>query len=597
MCGIIGAVTAGFPLKTGLLKGLAKLEYRGYDSAGYCYLDNNNQLCFEYTTEKISSLNINNHQADTFCAIAHTRWATHGSASIDNAHPHQSHQRIALVHNGIIENYQQIKSQLNDKMSIKWRSETDSEVAAHYIYYLVTHKKMSIIEALREITNTLEGSYALVVIDQSNPKYLYAVAKESPLLIGSAKDGYYIGSDSVALNHVCTQVYRIPSKTIWRLSKDDISNYDNCIITWKNLDAEEQNIETAGFKHHTLAEIYSQPHILSKLYQQYQRTQQDSINKLINKKPKSIIMLACGSSHYCAKIAKYWYEDCLQIPIYVELASEFRYRNPYIDPNSLVISLSQSGETLDTLSALRYIKQKAKNISCMAIGNQALSTLAQESDYFWPTQAGTEVGVATTKVFSAQLFCLQALLGILSSDKKQLQHWQTTPEQIQNILDKQESIARIAKQLVTQAQLIFLGRGPAYAIAEEACLKVQELAYIPCHAFAAGELKHGPIALIDNKTTCIILLTEDNYGEKLLANIAEIQARQGNILVIGSDKMISRIEKQQSISSILLPTNIATHTTSFLHIICIQLLAYHLANTKSCAIDKPRNLAKCVTVE
>ncbi len=596
MCGIIGATLNSFPLESGLLLGLKKLEYRGYDSAGVGYINNQKQLSLHHTTSAIDELAHNNSSTEQLCAIAHTRWATHGEATVNNAHPHHAKQQLAIVHNGIIENHNTIKTELNSQTAIEWRSSTDSEVIAHYLYYQIYHLKTDIPTALQAAQKKLHGSYAIAMIDISKPNSIYIMARESPLLIGRCEDGYYVASDPVAIMHCCDSIYRIPSDSIWEVQPQQITSYNQIQPQWQPLKSSQNNTVSNHYAHSTLAEIHSQPRILTELYHQV-ANRYPSVASIMHKAPKSLTLLACGSSYYCAKLAKYWLEAELKIPVYVELASEFRYRAPFIDPNSLVLTLSQSGETLDTLSALRYIKSKHPNIPTMSIGNQPLSTMAQESDLFWQTYAGTEVGVATTKVFTAQLFCLQVLLAQLGDNTKYLEHWQYTPNTIQGILNNEAKTLDAARHLAQAKSLFFLGRGVQYAIAEEACLKVQELAYIGTHAFAAGELKHGPLALIDEHSTCVVLISNDHYADKLLANIEEIKARRGKVLAIGPSNQINQLQEHIQCDSISLPDSAHYDSICFMHIVTIQLLAYHLANLKGCAIDKPRNLAKCVTVE
>ncbi|MEC8383435.1 MAG: glutamine--fructose-6-phosphate transaminase (isomerizing) [Pseudomonadota bacterium] len=591
MCGIFGSTSSKFDFHKFIIQGIESLEYRGYDSAGTAHIDDNNQIVTQFTTKSIQHLHSSYH-AKKLCAIAHTRWATHGKATIENAHPHTSHNRIAIVHNGIIENHKEIKSQLNAEHNITWHSETDSEVIAHALYVQLMQGQ-TIQNALATITSTLKGSYALAVLDTHNPGKIFITCLESPILVGKSRYGHHVASDAIALEPICSAIYRIPPKTIWTISEDAISSTEDHPVTWKTITQRSNLSQEHAFKHKTLEEIHAQPTVLKNLFQQHIPLLPNTI-----KKPHSLLMIACGSSYYCAYIAKYWMEKTLNIPVSVELASEFRYRSPYVDPQTLLITLSQSGETLDTLSALRHAKKQAPNIQTLSIGNNPLSTIAQESDLFWPTNAGTEIGVATTKVFTAQLACLQTLIAIFKKASP-LKNLEETSKILHDIIqDQSPVIASLAKDLSVQNTLFFLGRGANYGVAQEATLKVQELAYLPCHAFAAGELKHGPLALIDHKATCIVLLSDDHYLSKLLSNIHEIQARHGRIVIIGSAHAVESVQAEASnIQSVKLPNNLCEGSQVFAQIICTQLLAYYIAEKRGCAIDKPRNLAKCVTVE
>lgn len=597
MCGIIAALTQDINLKKYILNGLQKLEYRGYDSAGYAYLDTSEQLQYHHTTKSISSLPTQTDNAHSLCAIAHTRWATHGGATTNNAHPHHSHEQLAIVHNGIIENHHTLKEALNKKMPISWRSETDSEVIAHSIYYYQQYEKTTIEEAIRRTCETLQGSYALAIIDKKRPNTLFTICHESPLLLGKAPNGFFIASDPVALQETTTEMLRLPNNVLLTINLDQVITTPTTQLSWQPTPKSSEQTVQLTAEHHTFAEILAQPSTLANLVTNYKEHVFPSINTILLQPPTSLTLLACGSSHYCAQIAKYWLESTLKLPVFVELASEFRYRNPYIDKTGLLVVISQSGETLDTLSALRYVK-KQHPVPSLAIGNQPLSTIAQETDLFWPTYAGVEVGVATTKVFTAQLFCLQILQTMLSSTIPFNTHWEYLPTHISQLLTKREAVAACANTLLNHEKCIFLGRGPQYAIAQEACLKVQELSYIPCLAFAAGELKHGPIALIDKNTILVVLVSDDHYQEKLRANIAEVHARGGQVLVIGPERLVHAIHAQyQTVHTFAFTDNTDIYTTAFLHIVSMQLLAYYVAKEKGCAIDKPRNLAKCVSVE
>lgn len=590
MCGIIGAALAQIDLEKHVKTKLEQLEYRGYDSAGYTICSTDKSFYSDYSITGIKNLAEPSSSISAHCAIAHTRWATHGAARLENAHPHISHQKLALAHNGVIENHQQLRQKLDQAYpSIRWRSETDSEVIVHWIYQCL-QTTTALHQAIKATTNVLQGSYALAIIHSEDPTSIYAVAHQSPLLIGQSEHGFHLASDVVALTETCFRYFRVPEKTIWKLSPTKLSSWPQVKPDWQKtpppVAASKLNSEK-----HTLSEIHAQAQLIPKLYQKNPSIVQ-TLSPIIDQ-VNGLILLGCGSSHYACQIARYWLEAELKKMVHVELASEFRYRSPHLATPCLLITVSQSGETLDTISAFRYAKKNHPNIHTLTIGNHPHSTLAQASDFFWPTAVGTEVGVATTKVFSSQLLCFAQLAGI--TQKKSAPSCLSSS--IQAALSLEDEIKTLCKQLSSK-KIFLLGRGVSYPLAQEGALKIQELAYTRALAFAAGELKHGPLALIDRSSYCFMLLSDDHYLEKNCANICEIQARHGTVIMLGAQQTILKAQKFcPQVQSLSIPCAANSLNDIFSHTCVLQLIAYHLANQQGHSIDKPRNLAKCVTVE
>jgi glucosamine--fructose-6-phosphate aminotransferase (isomerizing) len=609
MCGIIAGVSQQSDIKNTILVTLKKLEYRGYDSSGLALI-NQNKLVIKHNTESIDALTeLAKNMPSSTIAIAHTRWATHGKVSEANAHPHVAGCRVALVHNGIIENHAELRASLPPQTH--WRSETDSEVIAQLIQNQL-NQGQNIQKAIMHTTQSLKGTYALAIIDTETPNTLYCITHESSLILGKNENATFVCSDQNALLDLCQEVCKLPQDTLFTITGENISTQEIPNLQWRKLEQHlphQLHATSTDSETSTHREIHQQPAVCLGLIKAH-----ISENNTIENLPlglcktlatcKRLVMIACGSSYYAAHCGKYWIEKIAGIPVSIEIASEYRYRTPVIEPGTLLVTLSQSGETLDTISALRYFQKNAEAPLSLSIGNNALSTLAQESDFFWATQAGPEVGVATTKVFTAQLFCLLSLAAEMSplkeTSKSILQTMRELPHWIQHVLSFEKNIQETAHNYAQCQQMVFCARGPLYPIAEEAALKLKELGYVHTGAYPAGELKHGPLALIAPDLTTLFLLDKnDSYFEKIKSNICEVLARNGKVLLLGSQNAITdaaqnnpnvttQIIFTQDPPSILMP---------FLQTIGAQLLTYHIAKAKGCNIDKPRNLAKCVTVE
>ena len=609
MCGIIAGITNEGDIKQPVLSQLKKLEYRGYDSAGIATITDH-QLHMLHSIDSIDALTIdaNIQLKATTLAIAHTRWATHGAVTLENAHPHIAGNRIALVHNGIIENYNTLKESL-ENMAIQWRSTTDSEVIAQLIYQQLK-QGVTIENAIEKTIPQLKGTYALAIIDLENPDKLFCIAKESSLILGKTKNSVYLSSDLNALVGICEQACQVPQGQLLTLQANSISPATHAsTLQWQQISDITEAEPEVSHTHETIThkEIGEQPAVLNKLINTHCQQQDIQLPKGLQaalQTHQRIKIIACGSSYYSACVGKYWIEDIAGMPVTVELASEIRYRNPVIEPHTLLITLSQSGETLDTISAQRYILSNHPHMQSLSIGNNALSTLASESTFFWPTLAGAEIGVATTKVFTAQLFCLASLCCALCQDpatkNKRIAALSTLPEWITQVLAQEPIIKRHAQAYQHDAAMIFCARGSNFPIAEEAALKLKELAYIHASAYAAGELKHGPLALIEENLTSVFFINEDKHLAKTRSNIHEVLARKGKILLMGSQKAFHKTTIQNTTAIHFIATTIESppeEITPFTNVIGAQLLTYHIAKHKNCAIDKPRNLAKCVTVE
>ena len=610
MCGIIAGVSHHADIKTRILKQLKKLEYRGYDSAGIATITEN-QIEALHTIEDIDTLfHAAQKRSAMQLAIAHTRWATHGKVSVTNAHPHTAGGRIALVHNGIIENHNELKQTLLNDTNICWRSTTDSEVIAQLIYQKA--QTNTIETAIVESVKLLKGTFALAIIDAQSPGKLYCIAHESSLMIGRNKDVFYVSSDQNALLEDCTEACQAPKDQLIVITSQAITpKATSDALKWQCLKNFAQTLanEKNTYANVTHKEIHEQPEVIQRLINTHitNDTQVSNLPPGLSgalRKHRRIKMVACGSSYYSALVGKYWIEAIAKVPVTVELASEIRYRNPVIEPETLLVTLSQSGETLDTISAQRYLYSIAPELVSLTIGNNLLSTLASESHYFWSTQAGPEIGVATTKVFTAQIFCLACICLEMCDDPEKkkaiLENLSQIPQWIQEVLSHENSIKRVANRLKHDQAMIICARGHNYPVAQEAALKLKELAYIHASAYASGELKHGPLALIEPELTTLFFITKDTYLSKTQSSISEVLAREGKVLLIGAEDAFQALNIPESEHLKFTATTKQSppiEISAFTNVVGAQLLTYHTADIKGCAIDKPRNLAKCVTVE
>ncbi len=595
MCGIIG-FNGSVNAVPFLLDGLRKLEYRGYDSAGIAVY-NKNDTFIEKKKGRIDTLASAVKKREDICGnigIGHTRWATHGAANDNNAHPHKS-GKFTLVHNGIIENHIQLKEKY--LRLCNFRSDTDTEVIVHLIN---RHYGGNCLEAIANTAKLLEGSFALAILCEDEPDTIFCVKKSSPLLIGIGTEST-VASDISAIHRKADTLYRMEDNEIATVTKTQAAFYDFDLNpkakSGAPFSAEQHCNEKNGYEHYMLKEIYEQPEAVRKTVEAYSGTDKEKYLPQIGK-PERIYIVACGSAYHTGLVGKICIEKLTKIPVAVETASEFRYSEPLINGNTPVIVISQSGETADSLAALRQAKEKgAKTI---AVVNVPDSSIAIESDFVMHTKAGTEIAVATTKAYSAQL----AALYVLAIHFARI--WQTEDEKslkcleeklgklhlsIKDALECEEKIRKIAQQLTQAQSAYFIGRGIGYALAAEASLKLKEISYIHCEAYAAGELKHGTISLIEQGTQVFAVCSPNGLEAKLQSNIDEVAARGARVTAI--------TESCETRADIAVYSKPAPHPLfcASTQIIPLQLLAYHTARLKGCDVDKPRNLAKSVTVE
>ena len=613
MCGIVGYIgkEAAAPI---LLEGLSKLEYRGYDSAGIAVRDRQTgeiELVKAKGRLKILSEKTDGGRAmHGTIGIGHTRWATHGEPSEDNAHPHCSDdQAVVLVHNGIIENYLELKEKLR-KAGYTFYSQTDTEVAVKLLDYYDKKVNGDHLEALSRTMLRIRGSYAFGVLFKDCADKLYAVRKDSPLIVGKSEDGSYIASDVPAILKYTRQVYYIGNM--------EIAVLEDSAIHFYNIDREEiqkeavtiewdaEAAEKGGFEHFMMKEIYEQPKVVGDTLHHYLKDGSIDFSEvgISDEKLRSlerIYIVACGSAYHVGVAAKYVFEGIAGIPVEVELASEFRYREPRLVKNSLVIIISQSGETADSLAALRLAKEKG--VDTLGIVNVLGSSIAREADLVMYTLAGPEISVATTKAYSTQLMAVY-LLAVQSAYVKEeiteeqyqtfLQELEAIPDKIQKILDDKERIQWFANKHANNKDIFFIGRGIDYAISMEGSLKLKEISYIHSEAYAAGELKHGTISLIEDGTLVIGVMTQEALFEKTLSNMVEVKSRGAYLMGVTSYGNYS-IEDTAGFT-VYVP-KVCNYFATSLAVVPLQLLAYYVSVAKGLDVDKPRNLAKSVTVE
>lgn len=610
MCGIVGAI-AERPVEKILIEGLKRLEYRGYDSAGMAILDpESNAIRRARVLGKVAGL-IEALQAvplSGYVGIAHTRWATHGRPNETNAHPHCSKNKIAIVHNGIIENYQALREKLI-KLDYEFESETDTEVVAHLLHHhLDQDDDMEI--AIQKTAAELKGAYALCILFTETPDRFYAVRSGSPLVVGLGIGENFIASDQLALLPVTQKFIYLEEGDIAIVSCDDVRIIDSTgkMANRKTHESEpEADAASKGkFRHFMLKEIYDQPTAIARTLERYLTNSHinpeqfgHQASKILST-VKRVQIIACGTSFHAALVAKYWMEAIAKIPTQVEVASEFRYRDSIMEPDTLFIAISQSGETADTLAAVRH----AKKIGCKAvlsICNVPESSLSRESDLLCITQSGREIGVAATKTFTAQLSALALLTLVLSQfqglAKKDIANYirdlESLPDRIDLLLKLDKQIQVISKQFIYKKNALFIARGEFYPIALEGALKLKEISYVHAEGYPAGELKHGPLALVDEEMPVIVIAPNNKLFDKLASNLQEIQARGGQLFVL-SNKDKSAFDAK----TILIPMpDMPDLLAPICYTIPLQLLSYHIAVLKGTDVDQPRNLAKSVTVE
>ncbi len=609
MCGIVGYIGEKNAVPI-LLNGLQKLEYRGYDSAGVAiYTENSIQVRKYKGRLNILKEHLDKEQLSGNLAIGHTRWATHGEPSDRNSHPHTNQKGdIAVVHNGIIENYQKIRDFLIQK-GYAFKSEVDTEVLAHYIDYFY---EGDLTEAVRKVLREIKGSYAFAVISSREPDKMVCVRKENPLIVGIGQGENYIASDIPAILEYTRKVYLLEENEIAVVTKDAIQfiaengeavQKEVFHVTWDVSAAEK-----GGYEHFMIKEIHEQPKavkdtMVSRIDADLDAIQLDDIKltKENIEKLSKIFIVACGTAYHAGLVGKYVIEKLAKIPVEVDIASEFRYRDALVDEKTLVIIISQSGETLDTLAALK--EAKAKGARILSIVNVVGSSIARESHDVLYTWSGPEIAVASTKAYVAQLIALYEialymadLKGTLSKEeiKAIKDQMLALPEKIQKTLENQEEIKKFAKQYSGVKDVFFLGRGLDSAVAMEGSLKLKEISYIHSDAYAAGELKHGPIALIEKGTIVIAVMAQQSLYEKMLNNVKEVKARGAYVFAIAKEghKEVEEISDQ-----VLFIPEVPDLLTPVVAVVPLQLLAYYMAVEKGCDVDKPRNLAKSVTVE
>lgn len=609
MCGIVGGI-AQRNIVPILLAGLKRLEYRGYDSAGLAVI--NNQLIERRrAVGKVAELELllTTESVAGFIGIAHTRWATHGKPSTLNAHPHLSRNKVALVHNGIIENHQLLREIQLDN-GYEFTSETDTEVIVHEIYHALENTP-DLLSAVKQTLKKLTGAYALGIMSSSEPNTLIACRKGSPLVIGIGIGEHFIASDVAALLPVTQRFIFLEEGDIAELTIDAVRIYDNndelvsrAIRTSQlNTDA----IEKGEYRHYMLKEIYEQPFALTQTLEGrflHNRLQDNAFGfdaAQVFDKVKAVQILACGTSYHAGLVARYWLEKLARVPCQIEIASEFRYRHPVLAPDTLIVTISQSGETADTLAALQEAKKLGAKYS-LAICNVPESSLVRESDLVLLTRAGPEIGVASTKAFTTQLVSLMLLviaLGRRFQLSEVLEHKITSelfhlPKQIEQVLQLDNAIKSLAEQFAEKNHALFLGRGSHYPIAMEGALKLKEISYIHAEAYPAGELKHGPLALIDADMPVITVAPNNSLLEKLKSNMHEVSARGGQLIVFMDETLCGTSNHD---SQFIRVPAVENEVSPILYTIPLQLLAYHVAVLKGTDVDQPRNLAKSVTVE
>jgi glucosamine--fructose-6-phosphate aminotransferase (isomerizing) len=609
MCGIVGAVAQRNVVPI-LIEGLRRLEYRGYDSAGVAVLDHDNLLKRVRAMGKVKMLeaSIAQQQTQGVTGIAHTRWATHGVPSEDNAHPHASNEVIAVVHNGIIENHDKLRKKLQG-LGYVFTSQTDTEVVAHLVHHHANSKDL--LSAVRATVAELEGAYALGIMSAADPNRILAARKGSPLVVGVGIEEHFIASDALALAPVTRQVIYLEDGDIADLHRTERAIYD---ASGQKVDrpvrvseASADAVDRGQYRNFTQKEIYEQPQAVSDTLEGRlgnHRVLEEAFGvaaPAILDKVAAVQIIACGTSYHAGMVARYWMENLAGIPCNVEVASEYRYRKHVVMPNTLIVTISQSGETADTLAALQQTKSLGYAHS-LSICNVPESSLVRESELVLLTHAGPEIGVASTKAFTTQLVSLLLLTIVLArrhglsaaQEKKLVTELEHLPGRLRKVLELDDSIKTLAERFVDKHHSLFLGRGVHYPIAMEGALKLKEISYIHAEAYAAGELKHGPLALVDANMPVVAVAPNDELLEKLKSNLQEVRARGGELLVF--TEASCGVEPDAGTTMVCLPET-GEWTAPILYTIPLQLLAYHVALVKGTDVDQPRNLAKSVTVE
>lgn len=607
MCGIIGIV-GNKPVAERLVDGLRRMEYRGYDSAGICTI-REGALVRRRAEGKLNNLiaELADNPAPGEIGIAHTRWATHGAPTAKNAHPHAT-EHVALVHNGIIENFKELRAELRDA-GRTLESDTDSEVVAHLVSRLVENGH-SPQEAVADVLPRLRGAFALAIAFRDDPDILIGARRGSPLVVGYGVNETYIGSDALALAPLTQEISYLEEGDWVVVTRDGASIYDaeNTAVTReiRNSGASAAAVEKGNYRHFMQKEIFEQPTVVAQTLGSYLRQSDNSVAlpqfDFDISRIKRITIVACGTSYYAGMVAKYWFEQFARVPVDIDVASEFRYREPVLEEGGLALFISQSGETADTLAALRHCKENGQTIG--VIVNVPTSSMAREADLLLPTHAGPEIGVASTKAFSCQLAVLAALAahmavkkGLMSREEEQavVGHLLEAPAALNAALDHDDDIASMAHLIAPARDVLYLGRGPDFPLAMEGALKLKEISYIHAEGYASGEMKHGPIALIDSEVPVIVLAPSGPLFEKTVSNMEEVRARGGQIVLISDAKGLEEAG-EGCLATIEMP-QVHPLIAPLVYAIPVQLLAYHVACVKGTDVDQPRNLAKSVTVE
>ncbi len=610
MCGIVGAV-AERNIVPILVEGLRRLEYRGYDSAGLAVLDQDNNIELRRAVGKVADLDAKIEAAPLTgkIGVAHTRWATHGGVTEANAHPHLSGNRVAVIHNGVIENFQPIKDEMLAK-GYEFHSETDTEVAAHLVHDLLK-QGLDLVEAVGQAVKRFEGAYALLVIDNEDPDRIVVSRVASPLVVGLGIGENYVASGVPALMPVTQKFMYLEQGDLAEIRRESVQVFDT---NGNKVEREVHEIqfsadaaEKGPYRHYMLKEIFEQPSALADtLYGKVSnnRVLPDSLGPaaaaLLNR-VENIHIIACGTSYHAGCVGKYWLESLAGVPCQVEIASEYRYRNVVVPPNTLFVTLSQSGETADTLEALRIAKD-AGYIGSLTICNSAHSSMVRESDLVMMTQAGPEIGVASTKAFTTQLMSVLVVTLMLArhrgmSEERQQElvpHLYHVAAAVEECLEMNDTLKLVAEEFAEKHHTLFLGRGPMWPIAMEGALKLKEISYIHAEAYAAGELKHGPLALIDEDMPVVVVAPTNELLDKLKSNMQVVRARGGQLYVFADED--AGVQEEPGLKVISMP-HVDRLIAPIIYTVPLQLLSYHVAVLKGTDVDQPRNLAKSVTVE
>ena len=614
MCGIVGYIGTkeAFPI---LIKGLRRLEYRGYDSAGVALVNDDGALNVYKTKGKVDNLveYCGDKNISGTVGIAHTRWATHGEPSSRNAHPHYSSSKnLAIIHNGIIENYADLKAKLQAK-GVEFQSDTDTEVLVQLIEYIQQQKQLDLLTAVQVALYQVIGAYAIAVIDKRDPDQIIAARKQSPLVVGIGEDEFFLGSDASPIVEYTDKVVYLEDGNIAVLRRGQDLHVVSILgeeqeLTVKTVDIDLGQIEKGGFPHFMLKEIFEQPECLTNCMRGRVNIEADhvTLSALIDYRrqmlnAKRVVIVACGTSWHAGLIGKQLFESLVRVPVEVEYASEFRYRNPVVGKDDVVVAISQSGETADTLAAVQLAKDKGAFIYgiCNAIG----SSIPRATDTGTYIHVGPEIGVASTKAFTGQVTVLTMIAlamgeakGTISREEylKIVKGLSEIPDKIREVLKTNDRVADLARTFTYAHNFLYLGRGYSYPVALEGALKLKEISYIHAEGYPAAEMKHGPIALIDSDMPVVVIATHNAMYEKVLSNIQEIKARQGRVIALVSkgDNVISKIADEV----IELP-DVQECLEPLVATVPLQLLAYHVAVCKGKNVDQPRNLAKSVTVE